>query len=135
MNKVEIQKIVNRVYPKIKKYYGLSKFDTRTKPPEVKLHHNIYARISGIDEMEGEYSPSAEYERFTNTIWIYWPEAIDEQCVIGSILHEYRHYLQDDGEFKRLYKTYGYDNHPFEIEATKEEENWKTYAKMFGEAK
>jgi hypothetical protein len=45
------------------------------------------------------------------------------------MLHEYRHYLQDDGEFKRLYKTHGYDNHPFEIEATKEEENWHLFSK------
>lgn len=129
MVKTECQHIIDEVYPKIKEHYGLSEFDARTKSPEVKLHHNIYARVSGIDEMEGECSPAAEYDRFTNTIWIYFPEATNKQWVIGSMLHEYRHYLQDDGEFKRLYKTHGYDNHPFEIEATKEEENWHLFSK------
>ena len=130
MIKEECQHIINKVYPKIKEHYGLSKFDVRTKSPEVKLHHNIYARVSGIDEMEGESNPDAEYDRFTNTIWIYWPESKSVRWIIETILHEYRHYLQDDGEFKRLYETHGYNNHPFEIEATKEEENWHLFKKL-----
>ena len=130
MLKTECQHIIDEVYPRIKTHYGSSKYDNYNEAPKVKLHHNIYARLTGIDEMVGECSPAAEYDRFENTIWIYFPEATDEQWVIGSILHEYRHYLQDSAEFQRLYdEGHEYNNHPFEIEATKEEENWHLFAK------
>ena len=130
MTKKEVQNIINEAYPKIKTHYGLSKYDNYNESPEIKLHHNIYARLTGIDEMTGECSPAADYERHSNIIWIYWPESVDEEWVIGTILHEYRHYLQDGEEFQRLYdEGYEYDTHPFEIEATKEEENWHLFAK------
>ena len=126
MTKQEVQQLIKKVYPKLKDYYGLSKFCG--KYPTVKLHHNIYARLTGIDEMTGECSPAAEFERETNTIWIYWLEAVDECWVIGTLLHEYTHYLQDGNEMKKLYNDgYTYDNHPFELEATKEEEKWNLF--------
>jgi|GEM_PF-1532222 hypothetical protein len=129
MEKEKVQIIIDYVYPKVKAYYGISKY--HSKFPEVKLHHNIYARLTGEEEAEGECSPAAEYDRFTNTIWIYFPEAIDEQWVIGSILHEYTHYLQDGEEMKRMYDEdgYEYDTHPFEIEAIAAEKNWHLFAK------
>ena len=130
MNKKEIKKIVNVVYPLIKNYYGKSThYDSY---PSIKYHYNIYARISGEEGMEGEESPSAEFERETNTIWIYYPKATDKKWVIQTLIHEYTHYLQDGEEMKRLYSEgYEYNNHPFELEATKSEENWI----MFGKAK
>jgi len=129
MEKEKVQIIIDYVYPKVKAYYGISKY--HSKFPEVKLHHNIYARLTGEEEAEGECSPAAEYDRFTNTIWIYFPEAIDEQWVIGSILHEYTHYLLDGEEMKRMYDEdgYEYDTHPFEIEAIAAEKNRHLFAK------
>ena len=66
MNKDAVKKIVDSIYPKVQQFYGLSKFNSKT--PKVKYHHNIYARITGIAEAEGECSPAAEFERETNTI-------------------------------------------------------------------
>ena len=55
---------------------------------------------------------------------------------IQCLLHEYRHYLQSATWFKRYYQMgYNYSNHPYELAATIEESNWKTYAKKLGEAK
>ena len=127
MTKKEVKSIVNEVYPLIKTYYGKSKYFTHF--PSIKYHHNIYARITGEENMEGEVSPSGEFERETNTIWIYYPEAIDEKWVIQTLLHEYTHYLQDANEMKRLYdeEGYEYDNHPFELEAIEEESNWEKF--------
>ncbi len=127
MNKEKTQNIINKIYPSIKKYYGKSKFNLN--PPKVKTHYNIYARITGIDEAEGECSPHAEFERETNTIWVYFPEMIDKKMIIKTLIHEYIHYLQSPTWMKRYYKMgYEYDNHPYEISAKKEENNWKTFA-------
>jgi len=124
MYKQEVKNIVNEVYPLIKEYYGTSLYNGEA--PKVDYHHNIFARITGIDEAEGDCSPAAEYERETNTIWIYYPEAIDEKWIIQTLIHEYTHYLQDGDEMKRLYdeEGYEYDNHPFELEAIEKEEDW-----------
>ena len=66
MYKNEVENIVKEVYPLIQKYYGKSKFNGEA--PKVDYHHNIYARITGIFEAEGDCSPAAEFERETNTI-------------------------------------------------------------------
>ena len=122
----KVTNIIDKIYPLIKKHYGKSKFNPN--PPKVKTHHNIYARITGIDEAEGECSPHAEFERETNTIWVYYPEMINKKMIIETLIHEYVHYLQSPTWMKRYYKMgYEYDNHPYEISAKKEEENWKKF--------
>ena len=127
MLKDEVKNIVNKIYPEIKKYYGISKFNHN--PPKVKYHYNIYARITGIPEMDGECNPAAEYERETNTIWIYYPEGRSRKWVIQTLLHEYQHYLQSPTWMKRYYNMgHEYDTHPYEVAATKSESNWKIFA-------
>ena len=127
MYKQEVENIVKEVYPLIQKYYGKSKFNGGA--PKVDYHHSIWARITGVHNAEGDFYPAADFERETNTIWIYYPEAVDEAWVIQTLIHEYTHYLQDGKEMKRLYdeEGYEYDNHPFEIEATKAENDWKIF--------
>ena len=73
MDKNKVKHIIDEVYPKVKEHYGISKYHSEF--PEVKLHHNIYARLTGEEDAEGECSPHAEFERESNTIWVYWPEA------------------------------------------------------------
>ena len=129
MKKTEVQNIVNKIYPKIKEHYGLSDF--YSKFPEVKLHHNIYARITGIDEMEGDCDPDADFERDNNIIWIYWPKASSPRWIAETIIHEYTHYLQDATEMQRMYSEdgYEYDTHPFELEAITAEKDWHLFIK------
>jgi len=132
MLKSEIQAIINDVYPKIEKYYGFSKYFNCT--PFIELHHNIYERASGeeypveiIDELE--CSPDAEFERIQNTIVIYYPKMVSKQLIIETLIHEYQHYLQSPTWFTRYYDMgYEYNNHPYELAATKAEDNWKTFA-------
>ena len=128
MNKEKIQSIINEVYPKIEKHYGYSKHHECT--PFVELHHNIYARITGVDHFtEGECDPDAEFDRQDNTIVIYWPKAKDKKWIIQTLIHEYIHYLQSPLWMKRYYSMgYEYDTHPYEVAATKAESNWKTFA-------
>jgi hypothetical protein len=128
MYKNEVKNIVEEVYPFIQAYYGKSKFNDEI--PKIDYHHSIWARITGIDEAEGDFMPAADFERETNTIWIYYPEAVNEKWVIQTLIHEYIHYLQDGDEMKRLYdeEGYEYDNHPFELEAIEGESDWHLFA-------
>ena len=89
----EIQQIVDRAYPLIQKYYGKG-----SKPiPSVELHKDIYARLSGVEGMEGEESKTseAEYDDKENKIFIYYPNMKNEEDVLRALIHEYTHYTQD----------------------------------------
>ena len=48
MNKEIVQQIINDVYPKIVNHYGVH---NGYEIPTVEVHTNIFARISGINEM------------------------------------------------------------------------------------
>ena len=121
-----IQKIVNEVYPKIEKYYGFSNFHECT--PYIDYENSIYARLSGDDNMEGEQNPDAEYCSMENTIFIYYPKMKSKKLIIETLVHEYQHYLQSPSWMTRYYKMgYDYNNHPYELAATAEEKNWKTF--------
>ena len=120
----EIQQIVDRAYPLIQKYYGKG-----SKPiPPVELHKDIYARLSGIEDMEGEESKTseAEYDDKENKIFIYYPNMKNEEDVIRSVLHEFEHTHQDAKKNEK-YREQGYDNNPYEIAARNAEKNWKQY--------
>jgi len=122
-----VKNIVDKVYPKIKADYGLSKWNDF---PKVEIHRNIYEMLSGIEDMEGEDNAQANFCRHSNTIQLFQLEIRDTKHVIQCLLHEYRHYLQSETWFKRYYTMgYDYSNHPYELAAKEEENNWKKYAK------
>jgi len=133
MNKANIQSIIDKVYPKIKADYGLSRYYDF---PNVEIHNNIYEMASGIEGMEGEVDAQANFCRYSNTIELFQSEIRDIKHVIQCLLHEYRHYLQSETWFKRYYAMgYEYTNHPYELAAKEEEKNYKKYMKEFGESK
>ena len=118
-----VGEIVNRVYPQIVKNLGRSRY---VKTPKVELHKDIYARLSGIEDMKGEesHASKAEYDDVENKIFIYYPNMKDEKHVIQSLLHEYTHSLQDPEKWAEARKD-GYENNPFEKEASRAEKHWK----------
>ena len=70
MNKEILQQIINEVYPKIVNHYGAH---NDYGIPTVEVHTNIFARISGIEDMEGDSCPSGEFCKDENKIFIYFP--------------------------------------------------------------
>ena len=122
----EIQSIINYAYPKIQKYYGKGSLDI----PKIELHRDIYARFIGDEEQSGEHSSNtkAQYDEDTNVIYIYYPNMMNEEDVLRSIIHEYTHYKQDHKLFKKYKAMYSYDEDPTEIEAHKNEENWEMFS-------
>jgi predicted GTPase len=125
----EVKKVIEEVYPKIEAHYGYSKF-TPECTPYVETHYNIYARYSGEEEAQGEEDGChAEYDRTDNSIVIYWPNMKSRKHIIETLVHEYQHYLQSPSWMKRYYDMgYRYDNHPYELAAYKEENNWKIFS-------
>ena len=121
----EIQNIIDYAYPKIQSYYGKGSLDI----PEIELHKDIYARLSGDEEQSGEHSSTtkAQYDEDTNVIYIYYPNMTNEEDVLRSIIHEYTHYRQDHKLFKKYKAMYGYDEDPIEIEAKRNEEDWPLF--------
>jgi len=122
-----VKNIVDKVYPKIKADYGLSKWNDF---PKVEIHRNIYEMLSGIEDMEGEDNAQANFCRHSNTIELFYSEIKDTKHIIQCLLHEYKHYLQSGTWFKRYYTMgYNYTNHPYELAAKEEENNYKKYIK------
>ncbi len=122
LSRSQAKKIVDRVLPMIVKNLGRA----RQGRPTVEIHKNIFARLSGIDNMTGEDNPSAEFELETNKIYLYAPGFETEEQVIRSLLHEYTH-AQQDPKHKERNRRLGYKKNPDEIEAHAAEENWREY--------
>ena len=62
----EILQIANKVYPKIREYYGLGKKEY----PPIEVHKNILVRLTGEPEAEGEPA-DAEFDRRENNLqWL-----------------------------------------------------------------
>ena len=123
---IDVQTIVDRVYPHIVKDLGPSKYVN--KPPTVELWNDIYARLSGIPEMRGEASSTSksEHDDYGNMIYIYYPNMKNVGDVIKALLHEYTHSLQDPTK-KEENRALGYENDPNEIESRAAELNWEEY--------
>ena len=121
----EIQNIIDYAYPKIQSYYGKGSLEI----PEIELHKDIYARLSGDEEQSGEHSSTtkAQYDEDTNVIYIYYPNMKNEEDVLRSIIHEYTHYKQDHKLFKKYKAMYSYDEDPTEIEAKNNEKDWPLF--------
>ena len=118
-----VQDVVYSVYPHIIENLGVPDEGI----PGVELWVDIYARLSGIENMRGEASEStkAEYVDEDNMIYIYYPNMENVEDIIRSLLHEYTHSLQDPD--RTAQRAGGYDYDPNEIEATEAESNWKDY--------
>ena len=72
-----------------------------------------------------------EYNYMTNKIRIHHNICENVQMMIRTIIHEYTHYIQDiKGKYDILYKKYGYDKHPQEIEARKNEKLYSSCWKI-----
>ena len=124
MESKEILQIANKVYPNIRAYYGLGKKEY----PPIEVHKNIFARLSGEPDMEGDDPADAEFDRKENKLFIYSDFNDSVEDVIRGVIHEYIHYLQSGSWMKRYYNMgYTYGNHPYEVDAKKAEEDWKLF--------
>ena len=125
MTQEEIQQIISYAYPLIQKYYGKGKLPI---PKIDTSHKNTYAMHSGEPEATGEHAASSIAEYYKGTIYLYLPNIKDEEGLLRALVHEYTHYTQDSELFAKYRAMYDYDEDPTEIEARKNEENWKMFS-------
>ena len=123
----EVQQIISYAYPLIQKYYGKGKLPI---PKIDTSHKNTYAMHSGEPEAQGEHDATSIAEYYEGTIYLYLPNITNEEELLRSIIHEYTHYTQDSELFAKYRDIYDYDEDPTEIEARKNEENWKMFSKL-----
>jgi hypothetical protein len=113
----QIVEYVEKYIVEVESHYGLSKHQQTT--PYIYLSRDI------IDDIKGEYC------YMINEITIYYNNIGSLEELIRTVIHEYQHYLQSPSWMTRYYKMgYDYSNHPYEIAAYKEEENWETIWKQ-----
>lgn len=116
MDKVEITYLSNWYLDRVSEHYGYSKFQKTY--PYLSVEDSYYPDAEDVNTI-------SDYCFINNEIQIYWKNIKNEESLIRSILHEYKHYLQSPSWMERYYKQgYGYNDHPYEVEAYKEEENW-----------
>lgn len=119
MSKSDIIESANKIYEKVILYYGLSKYKNFT--PYLDIEDSPYS--DGDDkDLIGEYCS------MDNSLILYWKNIPSLEVLSRTIIHEYKHYLQSPRWMRRYYTMgYDYNNHPYEIQALNEEENWKKF--------
>ena len=121
----EVQSIISHAYPLIQKYYGKGKLSI---PKIDTSHKNTYAMHSGEPEAQGEHDATSIAEYYKGVIYLYLPNITNEEELLRSIIHEYTHYTQDSELLAKYKKIYSYDEDPNEIEAHRNEENWRMFS-------
>lgn len=113
----QIIEYVEKYIEQVENHYGPSKH--QQTPPHIFLSKDI------IDDTKGEYC------HMFNEIILYYRNITSLEELIRTIIHEYQHYLQSPSWMTRYYRMgYDYSNHPYELAAYNEEENWQTIWKQ-----
>ena len=124
LSKEGIIELANKVYPEIVKDLG-------GEIKKIEVHSSIWDRLGavGVEDLKREQgNPDAQYDPHDDIIYLYSEETNTEEAIIRSLLHEHTHTLQDQEKFKQYYDEGAtYQNHPFELEAQRAENNWKKY--------
>ncbi len=94
----------NEVFEEMIEFYGISKY-TEDLPNLVLIHDS------------GDYAMGT-FEEEVEEIVVNVAQCRTRKDVIGTMIHEYVHYLQPrNGWYVRYSKKYSYDNHPYEKQA------------------
>ena len=116
----------------VAEYYGNSKFQSTLPYLEIITSNEIYAYDDELDSTHSAKSEDADlkgwYESMDNTLTIVIDNIKDIEDLVRTIVHEYQHYLQSPLWMKRYYTMgYDYSDHPYEVAAYAEEDNYKIF--------
>ena len=116
-----VKRLAKQYLEKCKEVYGDSNHHECT--PYIEYQPYVYSVYSEDD------NPEAEYIFDYNTIVVYYKNIEDAEHLARTIVHEYQHYLQSPSWMTRYYNMgYHYSDHPYEVAAFAEEENWRKVA-------
>ena len=132
---------------------NLNRLDHKSIRKIVNLTIQYCQAHMGINRRRGEcgvivtnQSPTAEQQRYGeycpeyHIIRLFKNNIDNVRCLIETTIHEYTHTLQPvKTKYMKLLEVHGYDNHPMEIEAVKNEtlinEVWPTIRKKLTKIK
>lgn len=109
LKRINKEKIV-RIWSLIIYTMGRSKY--KLEPPLLTFHSG--EKYGG--SIHGEYCNDL------NEIEIWWQSHSTSKEMTSTMIHEYVHHLQFWPWYSRYTKMFGYDNNPYEIEATEKAE-------------
>jgi len=128
----ELETFIEGRLSEVAKYYGNSKFQSTLPYLEIITSNEIYAYDDELDSTHSAKSEDADlkgwYESMDNTLTIVIDNIKDIEDLVRTIVHEYQHYLQSPLWMKRYYTMgYDYSDHPYEVAAYAEEDNYKIF--------
>lgn len=122
MTKQLVTDISENLLPKLAEWYGFSKYHNSL--PYLLIEDSPYSDADDPDCF-------GEYDKDENELIIYWKNINHIDVLIKTMIHEYQHYLQSKSWFTRYYNMgYDYNTHPYEIAATKAEQQWFRFTRV-----
>lgn len=111
VTKKDVANYIEQFIAAIEQMYGMSNHQ--------KCFPYIYVSSDTPDDVKGEFC------YILNEIVVYYKNIDSLEELVRTVIHEYQHYLQSPSWMTRYYKQgYTYDNHPYEVAARQQEENW-----------
>jgi Zn-dependent peptidase ImmA (M78 family) len=77
--------------------------------------------IRHTERKKGKYVLYGSYCFYKNRMVIYIPNCLNLYDVVGTVIHEYTHYLQSRTKYQMYEKLYYYSTNPFERQAKRNE--------------
>jgi Zn-dependent peptidase ImmA (M78 family) len=77
--------------------------------------------IRHTERKKGKYVLYGSYCFYKNRIVIYIPNCLSLYDVVGTVIHEYTHYLQSRTKYEMYEKSHYYSTNPFERQAKRNE--------------
>lgn len=122
MTKKDFKELTAEIYSRIVDHYGESRHHETL--PYVAIEDSPYSDAKVAKDLYGEYCG------MMNEIVLYWKNINSIELLARTLVHEYQHYLQSRSWMKRYYNMgYNYNDHPYEVAAFNEEENWFKFIK------
>jgi hypothetical protein len=131
----ELEKFINSKLNKVAKHYGYSNFHPTLPYLEIITSDEIWADddvefygSTTKSKSEDDEQLKGWYESMDNTLTIVIDNVKNRRDLVKTIIHEYQHYLQSPSWMARYYNMgYEYSNHPYEVAAYAEENNYKMF--------
>jgi Zn-dependent peptidase ImmA (M78 family) len=92
--------------------------ENKRKRTELKVNFSKKKKMVDKSILYGDYC------FWRNKITIYLPNCEEIEDLIGTVIHEYSHYLQSRTKFFEYQKKYTYSTNPYEKEANRKEKKY-----------
>lgn len=110
----------------VQKFYAIQtlKWCKKFLGPNLRKKKPIKLSILKRTRRDDDKTDCGSYHSAENRIIIYYLNCPSIKEVVGTVIHEYTHYLQSNKKYFEFMEHYHYYAHPYEIQARKNEEKY-----------